>query len=85
MVADDDANEGGDGPTTSAPPPSATGSSVRLYPPRAGYRETRGGYVLEKGVAGSRIDLAVAAVLAYEARCDSIAAGDSDRSSYAFL
>ena len=38
-------------------------------------RETRGGYWLEKprpGTAGN-IDAAVAAVLAYEARCDVVA------------
>jgi phage terminase large subunit-like protein len=38
-------------------------------------REVRGGYWLDKPTAGQRIDLAVAAVLAYEARCDVMAAG----------
>jgi phage terminase large subunit-like protein len=38
-------------------------------------REVRGGYWLDKATAGERIDLAVASVLAYEARCDAIAAG----------
>jgi phage terminase large subunit-like protein len=48
-------------------------------------RETRGGYWLEKGVAGDKIDAAVAAVLAYEARCDAISTNDADRGEYAFL
>jgi phage terminase large subunit-like protein len=52
-------------------------------------REVRGGYWLEKprtGTAGN-IDAAVAAVLAYEARCDVVATGSSeaDRGEFAFL
>lgn len=41
-------------------------------------RETRGGYWLTKDRPGSdhKIDAAIAAVLAYEARCDALAAGD---------
>jgi phage terminase large subunit-like protein len=46
-------------------------------------RETRGGYWLEKQ-QGTYIDAAIAAVLAYEARCDVIGI-ESDRSEYAFL
>jgi hypothetical protein len=42
VVADDE-NEAGNGPTA-ATPARATDGSVRLYPPRAGYREARGGY-----------------------------------------
>jgi phage terminase large subunit-like protein len=42
-------------------------------------RETRGGYWLEKA-RGDHIDLATAAVLAYEARCDLIATGWKPRS-----
>ena len=40
-------------------------------------REVRGGYWLTKERAGSpnKIDAAVAAVLAYEARCDAVSAG----------
>ena len=36
-------------------------------------RETRGGYWLDKPAQAEKIDLAVAAVLAYEARCDALA------------
>jgi phage terminase large subunit-like protein len=41
-------------------------------------REARGGYWLAKNYEGSpdKIDAAVAAVLAYEARCDAVAAGE---------
>ena len=46
-------------------------------------RETRGGYWLEKQT-GEYIDAAIAAVLAYEARCDAVGI-ESDRSEYAFL
>lgn len=46
-------------------------------------REARGGYYLEKQT-GEYIDLAIAAVLAYEARCDAVAI-ESDRSEFAFL
>lgn len=42
-------------------------------------REVRGGYWLEKSGPNERVDLAVAAVLAYEARCDAIAAGATAR------
>jgi phage terminase large subunit-like protein len=38
-------------------------------------REVRGGYWLSKDRDASKIDAAVASVLAYEARCDAIAAG----------
>jgi phage terminase large subunit-like protein len=47
-------------------------------------REARGGYYLDKSSSTEKIDLAVAAVLAYEARCDVIAAA-RERSGYAFL
>lgn len=40
-------------------------------------REVRGGYWLDKATSVDRIDIAIAAVLAYEARCDAIAAGDA--------
>jgi phage terminase large subunit-like protein len=45
-------------------------------------RETRGGYVLEKERRGStnKIDVAIAAVLAYEARADLLASGWTNRS-----
>jgi hypothetical protein len=46
-------------------------------------REVRGGYYLEKQT-GEFIDAAIAAVLAYEARCDAVGI-DNDRSDYAFL
>jgi phage terminase large subunit-like protein len=41
-------------------------------------REARGGYWLQKDAPGSpnKIDAAIAAVLAYEARCDAVAAGE---------
>jgi phage terminase large subunit-like protein len=39
-------------------------------------REVRGGYWLTKDRDAAKIDAAVAAVLAYEARCDSVMAGD---------
>ncbi len=41
-------------------------------------REARGGYWLQKDAPGSpnKIDAAIAAVLAYEARCDSVGAGE---------
>jgi phage terminase large subunit-like protein len=38
-------------------------------------REVRGGYWLDKATAAERIDMAVASVLAYEARCDALATG----------
>jgi phage terminase large subunit-like protein len=41
-------------------------------------REVRGGYWLTKDRDTSKIDAAVAAVLAYEARCDCVAAGELD-------
>jgi phage terminase large subunit-like protein len=47
-------------------------------------REARGGYWLDKPSSPDKIDLAVAAVLAYEARCDALVESD-DRSGYAFL
>ncbi len=50
-------------------------------------REVRGGYWLEKngtGTAGN-IDAAVAAVLAYEARCDALTSDEADREEFAFL
>jgi phage terminase large subunit-like protein len=48
--------------------------------------EARGGYWLKKGAADQHIDAAIAAVLAYEARCDAVATDDSaDRGEYAFL
>lgn len=40
-------------------------------------REVRGGYWLEKARSTDKIDLAIAAVLAYEARCDVIASRSS--------
>jgi phage terminase large subunit-like protein len=39
-------------------------------------REVRGGYWLAKDHDSAKIDAAVAAVLAYEARCDAVAAGE---------
>ena len=50
-------------------------------------REVRGGYWLTKDRDASKIDAAVAAVLAYEARCDAIAAGELEPKRYgaAFL
>ncbi len=42
-------------------------------------REARGGYWLDKTV--DKIDAAIAAVLAYEARCDALAAGYGRRSA----
>jgi phage terminase large subunit-like protein len=42
-------------------------------------REVRGGYWLMKDREASKIDAAIAAVLAYEARCDAIAGGALDR------
>jgi phage terminase large subunit-like protein len=48
-------------------------------------RETRGGYWLEKSAAGEKIDLAIAAVLAYEARCDALATIDDRTAGAAFL
>jgi phage terminase large subunit-like protein len=47
-------------------------------------REVRGGYWLDKPVTAEKIDLAIAAVLAYEARCDALAES-RDRSDYLFL
>jgi hypothetical protein len=40
-VVADNANEGGDGPNA---PPARTTDAVRIYPPRAGYREARSGH-----------------------------------------
>jgi phage terminase large subunit-like protein len=50
-------------------------------------RLARGGYWLTKGGGSdTKIDAAIASVLAYEARCDAIAADDPvDRGEYAFL
>jgi phage terminase large subunit-like protein len=50
-------------------------------------REARGGYWLSKaGGSELRIDAAVAAVLAYEARCDALAGDEHvDRGEFAFL
>jgi phage terminase large subunit-like protein len=42
-------------------------------------REVRGGYWLMKDRDAAKIDAAVAAVLAYEARCDCVAGGELDR------
>jgi phage terminase large subunit-like protein len=47
--------------------------------------EARGGYWLAKPSAAEKIDAAVAAVLAYEARADALSAPTADRSAYAFL
>jgi hypothetical protein len=47
-------------------------------------REVRGGYWLEKQ-SGEHIDMAIAAVLAYEARCDALAEDQVDRTEFAFL
>lgn len=63
-----------------------TGSEVLTrHVLNAQMREVRGGYWLDKGAAAEKIDAAVAAVLAYEARCDAIAAAELDRGEYAFL
>jgi hypothetical protein len=48
-------------------------------------REVRGGYWLMKDRETAKIDAAVAAVLAYEARCDALAAGEIRKTGYAFL
>jgi phage terminase large subunit-like protein len=45
-------------------------------------REVRGGYWLAKDHDAAKIDAAVAAVLAYEARCDAIAAGELEPRRY---
>ena len=42
-------------------------------------REVRGGYWLMKDRDAAKIDAAVAGVLAYEARCDAVAAGELER------
>lgn len=41
-------------------------------------REARGGYWLDKATSKDKIDVAIAAVLAYEARCDAIVAGQAE-------
>jgi phage terminase large subunit-like protein len=48
-------------------------------------REVRGGYWLMKDRESAKIDAAVASVLAYEARCDAIAAGVQRKTGFAFL
>jgi phage terminase large subunit-like protein len=50
-------------------------------------KQARGGYWLEKSKTGTagNIDAAIAAVLAYEARCDVLVNDPADRSEYAFL
>jgi phage terminase large subunit-like protein len=48
-------------------------------------REVRGGYWLDKATTTEKIDAAIASVLAYEARCDSINVNDEDRGEFAFL
>lgn len=45
-------------------------------------REVRGGYWLMKDRDAAKIDAAISAVLAYEARCDCVAAGELDRKRY---
>jgi phage terminase large subunit-like protein len=47
--------------------------------------EARGGYWLVKAQTTDKIDAAVAAVLAYEARCDALGASEADRGEFAFL
>jgi phage terminase large subunit-like protein len=47
--------------------------------------EARGGYWLVKPTIADKIDAAVAAVLAYEARCDALGANEADRGEFAFL
>ena len=47
-------------------------------------KQVRGGYWLDKGANAEKIDLAIASVLAYEARCDALQ-DTADRSEYAFL
>ena len=47
--------------------------------------EARGGYWLVKPATSEKIDAAIAAVLAYEARCDALGAHEADREEYAFL
>jgi phage terminase large subunit-like protein len=45
-------------------------------------REVRGGYWLMKDRDAAKIDAAVAAVLAYEARCDAVSSGELDRKRF---
>ncbi|HEX3453260.1 MAG TPA: terminase large subunit [Gaiellaceae bacterium] len=65
--------------------PHVTSEVLTRHVLNAQMRAVRGGYWLEKGAAAERIDAAVAAVLAYEARCDAIGASELDRGEFAFL
>jgi phage terminase large subunit-like protein len=47
--------------------------------------EARGGYWLTKPSTSEKIDAAVAAVLAYEARADALTANEAGRSDFAFM
>jgi phage terminase large subunit-like protein len=66
--------------------PHAGAAALSRHVLNAQVREVRGGYWLAKPGPGSpdHIDAAVAAVLAYEARCDSVTT-ESDRQEFAFL
>lgn len=60
---------------------------LRRHVANARMRKTRAGYWLEKDTKYSqdKIDGAIAAVLAYEARCDAVAAGTDAPATVAFL
>lgn len=65
--------------------PHAESEALTRHILNAQVREVRGGYWLEKATTAGKIDAAIAAVLAYEARCDSINVHDEDRGDFAFL
>jgi phage terminase large subunit-like protein len=54
----------------------ANDTTLNAHVMNARMREVRGGYWLTKDRDAAKIDAAIAAVLAYEARCDAITAGD---------
>lgn len=54
----------------------ANDATLSAHVLNARMREVRGGYWLTKDRDSAKIDAAIAAVLAYEARCDAIAAGE---------
>jgi phage terminase large subunit-like protein len=61
------------------------GPKLSAHVMNARTREVRGGYWLGKARDAAKIDAAIAAVLAYEARCDAIAAGEMRAKGFAFL
>lgn len=70
----------------SAQVPHVADERLSAHVLNARLRAARGGYWLAKAAGEEKIDAAIAAVLAYEARCDAIAADDPvDRGEYAFL